>query len=316
MRTCLNVVMTRYRMTLATCVAGAVVGCGGYDSEPNPKQAGNGNSEPDIHVAVPATSDSSLTPMEPRNDAPPGMAWIPGGEFTMGSDHPLGRSDELPLHRVRVDGFWIDRTEVTNKQFREFVEATDYVTTAEQTVNWDDLKKQLPPGTPKPSPAALQPGSMVFSPPRSAVPLDDIRGWWRWVPGANWRNPVGPGSSIEGLDDHPVIHVSWDDAVAYCRWAGKRLPTEAEWEFAARGAMDQQPFVWGDAPLSETTPQANIWQGDFPHRNTRADGLRRDCAGRIIRGQFLWTLRYAGQRLGMVCRPLSPRRLLGDARAS
>lgn len=220
--------------------------------------------------------DRGATPRQDKTTSqklsPPGMVWIPGGEFTMGSDHPLGRPDELPMHRVRVSGFWIDKTEVTNAQFRKFVDTTGYKTTAEQAVDWDELKKQLPAGTAKPPPETLMPGSMVFNPPDRRVQLDDIRAWWTWVPGADWQQPIGPHSSIEGLDDHPVVHVSWDDAFAYSEWAGKRLPTEAEWECAARGGLDQKPFVWGDAPLSQTDPQANIWQGEFPFRNTRADG--------------------------------------------
>ncbi len=209
------------------------------------------------------------------SNAPYGMVWIPGGKFTMGSDHPLGRKDELPLHRVRVDGFWMDVTEVTNAQFLEFVDATGYVTTAERPVEWDKLKKQLPPGTPKPPDEDLRPGSMVFIPPDTTVPLKDVRGWWTWTPGASWRHPEGPASSIEGRDDHPVVQVSWYDTVAYCEWADKRLPTEAEWEFAARGGLDGKPFAWGDAPLSDEKPQANIWQGEFPHSNTKADGYVR-----------------------------------------
>ena len=205
------------------------------------------------------------------------MVWIPGGQFTMGSDHPLGRPDELPLHEVRVDGFWIDITEVTNAQFREFVEATGYVTTAERPIDWELLKQQVPPGTPKPPDEKLQPGSMVFHQPAIDVSLRDIRGWWRWVPGASWRHPEGPGSTIKGRENHPVVQVSWNDAVAYCEWAGKRLPTEAEWEFAARGGLEGQPFVWGDAPLSDKEPQANIWQGEFPVVNTKADGFVRSA---------------------------------------
>lgn len=218
----------------------------------------------------PATTQQSAP-----HDAPSGMVWIRGGEFTMGSDHPLGRPDELPLHRVRVDGFWMDATEVTNAQFQEFVEATGYVTTAERAVDWAELRKQLPPGTPKPPEERLQPGSMVFTPPAGSVPLEDIQQWWTWTRGASWRHPDGPGSSTEGKADHPVVQVSWDDALAYCQWAGKRLPTEAEWEYAARGGLDRQPFVWGDAPLSEEVPTANIWQGAFPHSNTKADGYVR-----------------------------------------
>lgn len=217
---------------------------------------------------VSATPDHEL-------DAVDGMGWIPGGDFAMGSEHPLGREDESPVHRVQVDGFWIDITEVTNAQFRKFVDATGYVTTAERSVDWEALRQQLPPDTPKPPNHQLQPGSMVFTPTDKPVPLEDIRSWWSWTPGADWRHPEGPESSIEGKEDHPVVHVSWDDAVAYCQWAGKRLPTEAEWEFAARGGLEAQPFVWGDAPLSDDQPQANIWQGEFPHFNSQADGFIR-----------------------------------------
>lgn len=263
---------TRDELLTVIVVAIALAGCSGEDSLSGTAESRESAARQETSVTEATPTDEVLTSAPPTEKAPAGMVWIPGGEFTMGSDHPLGRPDELPMHRVRVDGFWIDKTEVTNRQFRDFVDATGYVTTAEQAVDWNELKNQLPPGTQKPPAGSLQPGSMVFSPPRGPVPLNDIRAWWSWVPGASWKNPIGPGSSVDGLDDHPVIHVSWDDAVAYCEWAGKRLPTEAEWEFAARGGLAQQPFVWGDAPLSDSKPQANIWQGDFPHRNTRADG--------------------------------------------
>jgi formylglycine-generating enzyme required for sulfatase activity len=233
-----------------------------------------------VHGAVPvnaAKESSGKTLPAGRVAYSPtrGMTLIPGGEFIMGSDHPLGRSDELPLHRVRVDSFWMDITEVTNAQFREFVADTGYLTTAELAVDWNELKKQLPPGTPKPSDDVLRPGSMVFTPPNQPVDLNDISNWWVWTTGASWQHPEGPGSSLVGRDDHPVIHVSWYDADAYCRWAEKRLPTEAEWEFAARGGANQKPYIWGDAPLSEDHPQANVWQGQFPHANTNRDGYSR-----------------------------------------
>ncbi len=202
-----------------------------------------------------------------------GMVWVPGGEFTMGWDGPEGRYDERPAHRVEVDGFWIDETEVTNAQFRKFVEATGYVTTAEQLVDWEELKKQLPPGTPKPSDEDLAPGSLVFTPPAHAVDLRNYTQWWTWTTGANWRHPEGPGSSIEGKDNYPVVHVSWDDAVAYANWAGKRLPTEAEWEHAARFGHDEERFLWGDALMPDGAHMANIWQGEFPHRNLVEDGF-------------------------------------------
>lgn len=205
--------------------------------------------------------------------APPGMVRIEGGEFSMGGDDPLARPDEQPIHRVRVDAFWMDQTEVTNAQFRAFVEATGYVTVAERPVDWEELKKQLPPGTPKPPDEVLQPGSVVFTPPDHAVDLATHAQWWSWTIGANWRHPEGPGSDVQGKDDHPVVHVAYEDAVAYSAWAGKSLPTEAQWEFAARGGLDRAVNTWGDEPVDAT--RANTWQGEFPHRNTAEDGFAR-----------------------------------------
>ncbi len=205
--------------------------------------------------------------------APEGMVWVPAGEFTMGWDGPEGRADERPAHRVRLAGFWIDATEVTNAQFQAFVAATGYVTTAERAPEWEELRTQLPPGTPPPDPGSLVPGSLVFTPPPGPVPLDDPSQWWSWVPGASWRAPEGPGSSIEGRGNHPVVHVSWFDAVAYAAWAGKRLPSEAEWERAARHGADGRRYVWGDVLEPDGRPRANLWQGRFPDQNTLADGF-------------------------------------------
>jgi formylglycine-generating enzyme len=210
----------------------------------------------------------------PPTDNPSGMVWIPGGEFMMGTDDANAWPDEKPAHRVRVDGFWMDKTEVTNAQFRKFVEATGYVTTAERKPDWEELKKQLPPGTPKPPAEKLVAGSLVFTMTKHPVPLNDVSQWWKWTPGANWRHPEGPGSDLKGRENHPVVQVSWDDAVAYCKWAGKRLPTEAEWEFAARGGLDRKPFTWGD-DRGASGKYANIWEGDFPYRNTAKDGYIR-----------------------------------------
>lgn len=210
---------------------------------------------------------------------PPGMRWIPAGEFIMGSADPGAPANERPAHRVRVDGFWIDEHEVTNAQFAAFVAATGYVTTAERPVDWEELKRQLPPGTARPPDEMLRPGSLVFVPPNPAlgpVPLDRYDLWWKWTPGASWRHPEGPGSTIDGREDHPVVHVSWEDAAAYAAWAGKQLPTEAQWEYAARGGVEGARFVWGDeAPGEEGPHRANIWQGEFPVRNTGADGWMR-----------------------------------------
>lgn len=226
----------------------------------------------------PARKESRSTQREqpPQGlSAPEGMVWISGGEFMMGGDDSLARPEEMPPHRAKVNGFWIDEHEVTNAEFRKFVDATNYVTTAERPVNWEELRKQLPPGTPKPPEANLQPGSLVFTPPQGSVPLDDVNGWWKWTTGANWRHPEGPQSSLSGRENHPVVQVSWEDAVAYAKWTSKRLPTEAEWEFAARGGLDGKPFCWGGEPYSEKKPQANIWQGEFPLQNTKADGYDR-----------------------------------------
>lgn len=205
-----------------------------------------------------------------------GMLWIEGGEFMMGAADRDGRPDEYPMHKVKVDGFWMDVTEVTNAQFAAFVKATGYITTAERKPDWEELKKQLPPGTPKPHDSVLVAASLVFTPPAHAVPLHDASQWWTWKKGADWRHPHGPGSSIEGKGDHPVVQVSWDDAMAYARWAGKRLPTEAEWEYASRGGLDNQVYPWGMEPVEQGKPKANTWQGQFPNKDTgwdKFDGL-------------------------------------------
>jgi sulfatase modifying factor 1 len=202
------------------------------------------------------------------------MRWIPAGEFTMGTDAD-GMANERPAHRVRVDAFWMDEHPVTNAEFARFVDATRYVTTAERTPNWEELKTQLPPGTPKPDASVLVAGSAVFVAPSGPVPLTDVAAWFQWTPDANWRHPEGPGSDVNGRAAHPVVHVSWDDAAAFARWAGKDLPTEAEWEFAARGGLEGKRFNWGDELRPGDRYMANTFQGDFPYRQTADDGFAR-----------------------------------------
>jgi len=190
------------------------------------------------------------------------MIWIDGGRFTMGSDHHY--PEEKPARPVWVDGFWITPYPVTNDDFSRFQEATGYVTVAERPLDPKDF-----PGVPE---GNLQPGSMVFVPPQSPVPLNSTANWWAWVPGASWRHPLGPGSSLAELGNHPVVHIALEDAEAYCRWAGACLPTEAEWEFAARGGLDGAEFAWGNDDPQETSPLANTWQGQFPWQNQALDG--------------------------------------------
>lgn len=212
---------------------------------------------------------------DPVGEPPPGMIWIAGREFWMGSDAPDAWKDEHPAHPVRVDGFWIDASEVTNAQFADFVAATGYVTTAERAPTIEEILAQSPPGTPAPPAKSLVPGSLVFTPTDRRVPLNDVSQWWEWTPGANWKHPEGPGSDLAGREEHPVVQVSWDDAVAFAQWAGKRLPTEAEWELAARGGWERAPYIWGHEPVNEAKPQANLWTGMFPHQNTARDGYVR-----------------------------------------
>lgn len=207
-------------------------------------------------------------------EVPEGMVWIPGGEFNQGAveGDKMAVHHEKPVHRVAVDGFFMDETEVTNAEFKEFVDATGYRTVAEREIYWEDVKKQLPPGTPKPPDSLLQPGSLVFKKTKSSVPnLYDFTQWWEWKVGANWKHPQGPGSSIEGKEDYPVVHIAYEDAVAYCEWAGRRLPTEAEWEYAAKGGLKNAIFSWGNDP-SKLSASANTWEGEFPTENTQKDG--------------------------------------------
>ncbi len=193
------------------------------------------------------------------------MVWIPGGTFQMGSDnHYL---EEAPAHKVSVGGFWMDKYAVTNDQFQRFVKATGYVTLAERTPNPDDY-----PGA---KPELLVPASVVFQRPSQQVDLSNHYNWWTYLPGANWRRPEGPGSSVKGRGKHPVVHVAYEDVAAYARWIGKALPTEAEWEFAACGGLDGAVYTWGNEFALKGKMMANTWQGEFPIQNLLRDGYER-----------------------------------------
>jgi formylglycine-generating enzyme len=247
------------------------------------------------------------------------MAWIPGGTFLMGSDdwYP----EERPAHPVSVDPFWMDEHQVTVAEFRRFVKATDYVTVAERPLD--------PAMYPDALPSLLVPGSLVFQRTRGPVPLNDYRNWWAYVPGASWRHPEGPGSTLDGRDRHPITHVAFEDAEAYAAWAGKALPTEAEWEFAARGGLEGATYPWGNEFAPKGRLMANTWQGEFPWQNTLEDkyegtspvktfpangyGLY-DVAGNV----WEWTVDfYATRHPDAVdhpcCAPHNPRNLSPDA---
>jgi sulfatase modifying factor 1 len=254
--------MMRFRALIVALVA-AIAAC----------RAPSETTQADAHTAAPSHQHpvAAAAPLRrpvlksttPPGQAPTGMVWIPGGEFWMGCDG-CGMPDALPLHMVFVRGFWMDATPVTNAQFDAFVRATKYVTVAERKPDRNEF-----PGVPE---DRLVPGSIVFTPPTRPVSLEDYSQWWSYVPGANWRHPDGPASGLKGLENHPVVHIAFEDAEAFARWAGKRLPTEAEFEFAARGGLDRNRYPWGDELKPGGKVPANIWEGHFPDANNQADG--------------------------------------------
>jgi formylglycine-generating enzyme required for sulfatase activity len=259
-----------------------------------------------------------LEPSEPEQPAPgempfPDMVWIPAGTYWMGSDRHY--PEEAPAHQVTVSGFWMDRFTVTNAQFTHFVEDTGYVTVAERPLDPKDYPGALPD--------MLVPGSLVFQKPPRPVHLGDLSQWWAYVPGACWKHPEGRGSSLAGREAHPVVHVAFEDVEAYAAWAGKTLPTEAEWERAARGGLDRQEYCWGD----EFTPggqwMANTWQGSFPWQNLCEDGFEGTCPvgafppngyglHEMTGNVWQWTTdwyqaRHAGNKGKACCIPVNPR---------
>ncbi len=212
-------------------------------------------------ISLVEAASPSLSAKAESHASPDGMVWIPAGRFWMGTDH---MEDAQPVHEVEVKGFWIDRTDVTNEEFARFVKATGYVTIAERPLN--------PKEFPNLASDELAAGSVVFTPPAHPIPLENPLAWWNFVRGANWRHPEGPNSDLPGKENYPVVHIAWPDAMAYAKWAGKRLPTEAEWEFAARGGLDRQAFVWGNELKPGDKWKANTFQGHFPDHNTSEDG--------------------------------------------
>ena len=208
-------------------------------------------------------------------ETPEGMVWVEGKSYTKGAkkNDIYAMMREKPSHEVYIDGFYIDITEVTNNQFKKFVDETGYITIAERKIDWEEMKKSLPSGTPKPHDSILQPGSLIFNDKLKKVNnMNNYFQWWRWQTGANWKAPKGPGSNIENKGNYPVVHIAYEDAKAYCEWANRRLPTEAEWESAAQGNYKNAVFPWGD-DLNLLNSNANTWQGDFPVKNESLDGF-------------------------------------------
>jgi len=208
-----------------------------------------------------------------NKDAPKGMKYIPAGTLQMGGDNEQADKNEYPKHAVEISAFYMDETEVTNAQFAEFVKATNYVTVAEKPIDWEEMLKSLPPNTPKPDDIVLAAGALVFRPTSQPVSLDNPANWWEWTVGANWRHPEGPNTGLEGKDDIPVVQIAWEDAKAYADWAGKRLPTEAEWEWAARGGKENMIYPWGNESVNDGAAKANFYQGLFPYQNDNKDGF-------------------------------------------
>ena len=242
------------------------------------KKSNSKVAETSEKITLPKVSIEDTTVIEHKPagiKAPEGMVWVPGGIIVQGAvpQDKGAMGHEKPAHKVAVDGFFMDITEVTNAEFKKFVDETGYKTVAEREIDWEEMKKQLPEGTPKPHDSIMQPGSLTFKKAKSSVPnLYDFSQWWQWTIGADWQHPNGPGSTIKGKENHPVVHIAFEDAQAYCQWANRRLPTEAEWERAARGQHLTSTYFWGDED-NQLSKRANTWEGEFPVTNTKTDGF-------------------------------------------
>ena len=212
-----------------------------------------------------SSEDIKISGNQSHTETPPSgnMVWIPGGSFMMGSNNHY--EEEAPAHKVTVDGFWMDKYELTNAEFKKFVDETGYITFCEKPPNPEDYPGALP--------EMLVPASVVFLKPDHAVSRDNVYNWWTYIPGANWKHPFGPDSTIEGKGNFPVVQLVYEDVEAYAKWAGKEIPTEAEWEFAARGGLEEKEYAWGDEMYPDEKAMANTWQGEFPYENTLADGF-------------------------------------------
>lgn len=246
----------KWRFVCITILCLSIIGCGGIKED---NKAG---------ILVQESNPGQIQ-VQKKGD----MVWVPGGEFTMGTNAEESYPQERPAVRKKVNPFWIDESEVTNREFSEFVKATGYKTVAERKPDWEEMKKLVPPGTPKPPEEMLVPGSLVFVAPEGEMDVSDISQWWKWVKGASWKHPEGPGSDLEGRWNHPVVHIAYEDAQTYAKWAGKRLPTEEEWEFASKGGKDNRIYAWGDTFKPHNQHMANTFQGKFPFGNKPEDGF-------------------------------------------
>jgi formylglycine-generating enzyme required for sulfatase activity len=266
--------MQKFNVLGAVCMVALLVQCKEEKKLDDKADA----SDPISEIAESTEDTTPILVEKPENiNAPEGMVWVPGGAFIQGAvpQDKMAMAHEKPAHKVKVDGFFMDVTEVTNAQFSKFVKETGYITVAERAIDWEEMKTQVPEGTPKPHDSILQPGSLTFKKTKTSVPnLYDFSQWWNWTIGANWKQPNGPGSSIKGKDNEPVVQVAYEDAQAYCEWAGRRLPTEAEWERAARGNKAESIYFWGDDD-SVLSQMANTWEGEFPVDNNKTDGFEK-----------------------------------------